>query len=180
MDVLEHAIRSLGPFFALRQGYQAPRVLRTDYTRAMPIYEILIAYQNKDYFVCLVFLATWATITYTIFLGSLQLSASFYGATSFNSDYTAVKASTILIAFVLVVNVAVWWQFCRRRVVLRPPNTLAATIPCVAYSPLLREDMGKVKNEQNMYAKIEKLELEDRIYDFGVFRNELWGGEGGR
>jgi hypothetical protein len=113
MDVVEQVIRFFGPFSALGQGHQQPRRFWIDYNCAIPIYEILIAYQNKDYLVCLVFLATWATITYTIFLGSLQLSASSYGATSFGSDYTAVKASTILVAFVLVVNVIVWWQFCR-------------------------------------------------------------------
>jgi hypothetical protein len=142
-----------------------------DYTRGIPVYEILVAYWNSHYLLCFVLLGSLATVVYITFLGSLQLSSSDYGATSFNSDLTAATASTILIAFILLVNLAVGWRYCRHIFLLRPPDTLAALIPCIIFSPGLREDFEEVKGEQGAEAKVRKLELLDRRYALGVFKD---------
>jgi len=120
---------------------------------------------------CFVSLATQATVVYTIFIGSLQLSRSYYGATSFNSDYIAVISSTSLIAFVLVVNISVWWVYGRKshRFLARPSDTIAAGVPYVAWSRLLGEDLKTVADEEDVEAKIGKLESMERRYGFGVF-----------
>ena len=108
---------------------------------------------------------------YTIFLGSLQLSSSYYGATSFDSDLAASQASTILIAFVLLVNLAVGQRCCGRIFLRRPPDTWAALIPCIIFSPGLTEDLEEVKNEHGVAAKIRKLEQLGRRYALGVFKD---------
>ena len=135
------------------------------------MYEILVAYWNSHYLLCFVLLGSLAAAVYTVFLGSLQLSSSDYGATSFNSDLTAATASTILIAFILLVNLAVGWRYCRHRFLLRAPDTLAVLIPCIIFSPGLTEDFKEVKDEQGVEAKIRKLELLNRRYALGVFKD---------
>ena len=171
-DVIEHEVRSLTVFDALRHGYQSPRILWTDYSSGIPIHEVFVAYRNGHYLLCSVLLGSLAMAVYTIFLGLLQVSSSYYGATSFDSDLTAARASTILIAFVLLVNLAAGWRYCRHIFLRRPPDTLAALIPCIIFSPGLAEDLEEVKNEQGVEAKIRKLEQLDRRYALGIFEDE--------
>lgn len=71
----------------------------------------------------------------------------------------------------MLVNLAVDWRHYRRELVLRPPATVAALIPCVIFSPWLAEDLEEVKAEKVTNAKIRKLEKLDRRYAFGVFQD---------
>lgn len=171
-DVIEHNVRGLTVFDTLRHGYQPPRILWEDYTCGITVYEILVAYWNSHYLLCFVLLGSLATVVYITFLGALQLSSSDYGATSFDSDLTAATASTILIAFILLVNLAVGRRYSRHRFLPRPPDTLAALIPYVVFSSRLREDLEEVKGEQGVEAKIRKLEQLDRRHALGVFKDE--------
>lgn len=170
-DVVERNVRSLTVFDALRHGYQSPRLLWTDYTCGIPVHEILVAYCNGHYLLCFILLGSLATVVYTIFLGSLQLSSSYYGATSFNSDLTAATASTFLIAFILLSNLAVGWRYCGRKFLLRPQDTLGALIASIIFSPGLAEDLEEVENQQGREAKIQALEEMDRRYACGVFKD---------
>jgi hypothetical protein len=136
------------------------------------VYEIFVAHRNDHYLLCLVLSGSLATAVYTIFLGSLQLSSSYYGASSFDTDLAAATASTSLILFNVLVNLAVGWRYCRCEFVLRPPATVAALIPCVIFSPWLAEDLEEVKAEKVRNAKIRKLEQLDRRYAFGVFQDK--------
>lgn len=174
-DVVHQTIRILTPFHALRSGYQSPRILWTDYIRSVPFYELFLALKNNDILLFHVFLTTYAIMTYTVFLSALQTSSSSYGATSFASDRVAAQASTVLVSYVLVVNVVVGWRFCVRSgrgpVVKRFPETLGAVIPMLLFSPLLREDLVSVRGEASVAVKVKK--LEGRVYGLGVFRDSL-------
>ena len=48
---------------------------------------------------------------------------------------------------------------------------MVALIPCLIFSPGLTEDMEEVRNEQGMEAKISMLEVMNRRYAFGVFKD---------
>jgi len=52
-----------------------------------------------------------------------------------------------------------------------PPDTLAALIPCILFSPGLTEDLEEVEMEQGVEAKIRKLKQLGRRYALGVFRD---------
>lgn len=170
-DVVEHDLRSLTVFDALRHGYQSPRILWTDYSCEILVHEVFVAYRNGHYLLCFVMLGSLVMAVYTIFVGSLQLSSSYYGVTSFDSDLTAARASTLLIAFVLLVNLAAGWRYCRHIFLRRPPDTLAALLPCIIFPPGLTEDLEEVKTEPGVEAKIRKLKQLGRRYAWGVFKD---------
>lgn len=148
IDVLEHALRSLAPYYSLRKGYQLADVLYRDYTSGIPIWEIWVACKNGDYLLCNVMLLSWAVTIFTIFLGSLQLSASAYGSTSFESDLAAATASTLLRAFVLAVHLVLRYRLAwQQKPLTRPPSTFADIVPYAMFSPTLREDLAPKPGE---------------------------------
>ena len=81
-------------------------------------------------------------------LGSLQVSASFYGATTFHADLDGIIVSTVLNAYILLVSVMASWR-CRAagRYCHRPPGSIAATLPFVLHSQGLRDDLRQAQGK---------------------------------
>lgn len=167
-------MRSLAPFYALSKGFQPPEVLWTDYTSGIPVWEVAVAWWNGHYLLCYALCASLATTVFTIFLGSLQLSASAYGSTSFETDLAAATASTLLIAFVLAVHLALGYQFSwrRRGFLPRVPASLGAVIPYVFFSKGLRADLQRVEGMGSSRAQIQELRHLDRRYGLGEFEHD--------
>lgn len=172
-DVIEHAVRSLAPFYALSRGYQPPEVLWADYTSGIPLWEVAVAWWHGHHLVCCAMCASVATTVFTIFLGSLQLSASAYGSTSFETDLAAATAATLLVAFVLAVHAGLGYQFSarRRRFLPRAPASVGAVVPYVFFSKGLRADLRRVRGAGNKGRAEQMRELRrlDRRYGLGEF-----------
>lgn len=172
VDVIDFNVRAFTPFAALRQGFQPPAVLWADYTTGIPLWEILVAFYSEHYLLGMSLLSTLATVIYTIFLGTLQLSSSFYGGATFEADLAASTACSLLAGFILAVNLALGWHFAwrRDRFLNRPTLTLAAVIPFVVFSPKLREDLNGLVPTLKKTDKIRELVHSGRRYGLGVFR----------
>jgi hypothetical protein len=56
--------------------------------------------------------------------------------------------------------------------VKRLPETLGAVVPAVVFSPLLRQDLERVRGEQSVAARVRELEDLHRRYGLGVFRDD--------
>lgn len=70
-------------------------------------------------------------------------------------------------------------QFSQPPAFHRPPVTLAASTPCVVFSPGLRDDYDRIASYQDRTTQIEKLESLGRRYGLGFFRDghgEEWVG----
>lgn len=171
--MIDHAVRSLSPFHALAKGYQRPDVLWTDYSSGIPFWEAWIACRNGHYLLCSSMLASLATTVFTIFLGSLQLSASSYGSTTLESDLGGATASTLLIAFVLAVHLVLGYHFSwpKHKFLLRAPANVAAVIPYVVHSSGLGADLNRVVGRSSTRGKIQGLNVLDTRYGFGRFYN---------
>ena len=132
----------------------------------------------------IIMLTSLLTALYTVLLGALQVSASFYGATTFASDLACAVATLGLNAWFLVVSAAVGWKFCgwrytsggtnsggtRGRVLNRDPATMGAMMPFLLSSEKLREDLTDVRWKEKK-EKIRWLEERGRLYGFGRFKN---------
>jgi hypothetical protein len=116
-------------------------------------------------------LASLVTTIFTIFLGSLQLSASAYGSTTFESDLAAATGSTLLIAFVLAVHLVLGYHFSwpKRKLLPIMPTHTATMIPYVIYSSGLREDLKEVADINSTTGKIKGLNDLYRRYGLGKF-----------
>ena len=127
-----------------------------------------------------VMLTSLLTALYTVLLGALQVSASFYGATTFASDLACAVATLALNAWFLVISAAVGWKHCGwgqsggtggGRVLNREPATIGAMMPFLLSSEKLREDLEAVRTLKERKVKIRLLEERGRRYGFGRFRN---------
>jgi hypothetical protein len=177
-DTVEESVRVLAPWDQLRRGYQGPHVLFQNFTDSgIPLFEILHVWWQGQYLLGSTILAGYATAAFTIFFGSLQLSSSSFGATSFFADQTAAVASAILITFVFGVNCCVQWRYCRGETWLtKPPDTMAAMVTNVIFSAKLREDAKAVEHLVTKREKVAALVKMDRRYAYGRCReNEKIG-----
>ena len=130
------------------------------------------AFESGHHLLGYVLLASMATIAYTIMLGSLQASASFYGATTFGSNFAGVVLVSFFNSVVLGVSVGVGCRYGCGSFLPRSPNTMASLIPYVTRSHLLIQDPTKVQDEASVKARIRKLESNmDRRYGFGWIRD---------
>ena len=169
--MIDFNVKAFAPYYALRQGYCHPRVLFADYTTGVPLWEVVVAFRDEQYLLGMNHLATLAAVVYTIFLGSLQLSSSYYGGTTFDSDLLSATVCTMFASFILAVHLALAWRFAmpRNQFLYRPPFTLAASIPYVVFSPGLREDFNRVANLLDKRGpRVEELEKLGRRYALGV------------
>lgn len=145
-------------FDALCKGFQPPSTLFQDYDSSMPIFEVFSAFANGHSLLGYVFLASLATAGYTVLLGSLQVSASFYGATTYAADLACAISASILNLLILLVSVAVGWRYSWHRFLNRTPVTVAAILPYVLSSEKLKKDVRAVGGEKNQRDKIKALE----------------------
>jgi len=70
------------------------------------IIEIFQTFNKQQHLLGHVMLGSVATAMYTIMLGSLQVSASFYGATDYNGGLFGVIVTFIMNLFILIVTIA--------------------------------------------------------------------------
>ena len=167
-QVLERNVRCLTVFDALRHGYQSPRILWDDYTCSRPVLEIVYAFDRGQHLLGYVMLASLATVVYTILLGSLQVSASYYGSTTFSADLAGVATVFSMNMFILLVSLAVTWRYGRTTFLPRYPASL---LPFVLFSEKLKEDLRAVNDQSSVKAKVQKLKEASRRYGFGKFHN---------
>ncbi|KAK0646921.1 hypothetical protein B0T16DRAFT_414458 [Cercophora newfieldiana] len=90
-DVFDYAIRALHPFYTLRKGARSAAVLFEDYTisyshSVIPLFDLYHAFREGHSMICFTILTSIAAAAVSVFLGSLQLSSAYYGATTFASD----------------------------------------------------------------------------------------------
>lgn len=125
-------------------------------------------------------LTSYVAALYTILLGALQVSASFYGATTFASDLACAIATLALNAWFWITSVAVGWNYCGwryrgdiggRRFLTRDPATIGAMMPFLLNSGKLQEDVAAVKRIEGSKDKIRCLEEQGRRYGFGRFKD---------
>ncbi len=157
---------------ALLQGYQPPETLWDDFTSGPPVTEIFQAFQKQQHLLGYVMLGSVATVIYTIMLGSLQVSASFYGATDFNGDLSGVLVTLIMNLFILIVSIAGAWTYGRAPILPRYPGTVASLLPYIIYSERLIEDYKGLVPEMDTKEHIEVLKKKFRRYGLGIFSNE--------
>ncbi|KAL9608073.1 MAG: hypothetical protein Q9167_007073 [Letrouitia subvulpina] len=176
--LLDQNLRSLTPISALRQGFQTPLVLFTDFSSSRSILEIFLALEHGHTLLATVMLTSFLAALYTVLLGALQVSASFYGATTFASDLACAIATLALNTWFLITSVAVGWNYCGwryhgdiggRRFLTRDPATMGAMMPFLLSSEKLREDVAAVRKIEGRKNKIRWLEEQGRRYGFGRF-----------
>ncbi|KAK4186670.1 hypothetical protein QBC35DRAFT_500646 [Podospora australis] len=173
-DVMDYSIRALAPFYELSKGYQPASILFVDYTPSsplsvLPVWNIVQGLKSGHYLLAFSVMASLATTILTVFLGSLQLSTAYYGATSFLSDQAAATAATCLVAFVLMVHAVIGWKIRRvGRRMKRAVETIGGVAPYVVFSKGLREDLDKVRGKSR---KETLTLLKGRRYAFGVYRD---------
>ncbi|KAL9043703.1 MAG: hypothetical protein Q9214_003116 [Letrouitia sp. 1 TL-2023] len=179
-QVLDQNLRSLTPLSALRQGFQPPFALFTDFSSPRPILEVFLALAHGYTLLATVMLTSFLAALYTVLLGALQVSASFYGATTFASDLACAIATLALNAWFLITSVAVGWNYCGwryrgdiggRRFLTRGPATIGAMMPFLLSSGKLREDVAVVRRIDGRENKTRWLEEQGRRYGFGRFRD---------
>jgi hypothetical protein len=117
-------------------------------------------------------LGSIATAIYTIMLGSLQVSASFYGATDYNGDLFGVIVTFIMNVFILIVTIAGAWTYGRTSMLPRYPGTVASLLPYILSSEKLKEDCKGIADEIDKKLQIKILKEKSRRYGFGIFCNE--------
>ena len=154
---------------ALRQGFERPSILFLDYTSHKPVVEVFTAFGNGHFLLGCIMLNSLATALYTVLLGALQVSASYYGATTFASDLTCAIATLFLNCYFLLISMAVAWRYSRRPFLRRSPGTMASMLPFVLSSEKLKEDARVVRQCSTQQEKIERLEETYRRYAFGRF-----------
>ncbi|MCJ1251214.1 hypothetical protein MMC30_008445 [Trapelia coarctata] len=170
-DLLEHNVRSLAALDALRQGYCSPAVLWDDYTTGTPVAEVFSAFHRGQHLLDYVLLASFTSYIYTVMLGSLQVSASYCGSTTYGGDLAGVIIVLATNSFILAVSLAIAWRYGRATFLPRFPNVMASVLPYVLSSELLRRDLRAVRGKGRTGEKVKMLEDLDRRYAFGNFRN---------
>jgi hypothetical protein len=106
-------------------------------------------------------------------LGSLQVSASFYGAADFKGDLAGVITTCVINLFILVVTCTGAWRYARARILPRYPGTVASWLPYILSSEKLKEDCRDVfQTCQDKKEQIKALQQKGRRYGFGQFCNE--------
>ncbi|KAB2573030.1 hypothetical protein DBV05_g8288 [Lasiodiplodia theobromae] len=164
----ERRVRAATVFFALSAREQPPRILYEDWTNTIPFVDIAQAFRHGHVFLVFTLIGTVVSIAYTIMLGSLQVSASFYGATTYTADVDGVIAIVAFNAYLLAISMAALgtyvFKMWKMEWNVRGQTTLATQLAFTLWSNGLREDM---KNVVEVKRKEEKLRiLEGSRYKF--------------
>ena len=104
-------------------------------------------------------------------LGSLQVSASYYGSTTYRGDLAGVIMVLATNFFILAVSLGVAWRYGRAKFLPRFPSVMASVLPYVLSSEMLRRDLRAVRDKERTGEKVKMLEDWGRRYAFGHFRN---------
>ncbi|KAK4213352.1 hypothetical protein QBC37DRAFT_423209 [Rhypophila decipiens] len=166
-DVLDFSIRSLHPFYELRKhgGAKTADILFDDYAASLssrgvfsllPVVDVIRAWRKGHHLVCMSVLASMGLTVVSVFLGSLQLSSSQYGSTTFLGDQTAATGAAWILGLGAVVYLAARWRIGRvlllprnnkkttMMMMKRPVETVMGIAPYVIFSEKLRADLEHV------------------------------------
>ena len=177
-DVFDYSVRALHPFYTLHKGAQSASILFEDYTvshphSVIPIVDLFNAFRRGHHLIYFTVLASIATVIVAVFLGSLQLSSSYYGATSFSSDQLAATGSSWLVVFIFLVYAGIGWKIrVLRRGMRRPVETVGGVIPYVAFSRGLRADLDSVRGLGDVKERVSVLEGMGGRYALGRWVDE--------
>lgn len=131
---------------------QPARILKEDWDNTWPIIDVIQAFSHGRIFLGLTLLGTVLTIVYTIMLGSLQVSASFYGATTFHADLDGVIAVAALNAYALLLSLSALVFYALGRWQgkgwIRGADTSGKVLAKILWSEELQEDV-KESREKN-------------------------------
>lgn len=106
-------------------------------------------------------------------LGSLQVSASFYGATNYNGDLAGMIITFLINLFILIVTLAAFWTYGKAPILPRYPGTVASLLPYIIWSENLKDDCKEASRVgKGRKAQIEYLMAKCRRYGFGIFHKE--------
>ncbi|KAI3391522.1 hypothetical protein diail_7184 [Diaporthe ilicicola] len=121
-QVFEKRVRDVTVPYAL--AFDAPqpaKALFEDWDNTWPVLDVVQAFLHRRWFLGLTFLGTVLTYGYTIMLGSLQVSASFYGATTYHADKDGVMAVLALNSYLLLLSLCAtvghfwrWTVYCEK------------------------------------------------------------------
>ncbi|KAK4449015.1 hypothetical protein QBC34DRAFT_438781 [Podospora aff. communis PSN243] len=177
-DVYDYFVRALHPFYALHQGARSASVLFEDYTvsyphSVIPVVDMFRAFRRGDGMICFVIFASMATAVVAVFLGSLQLSSSYYGATTFSSDHVAATGSAWLVVLMVLVYAGIAWKLRGlAKGMKRPVETLGGVAPYVVFSGKLKADVEGVRGLVGVREKVRELERMGGRYALGRWVDE--------
>lgn len=170
-QILERKVRATTVLQALQRHYQHPRVLYEDWQSTIPVQDVVQAFHSHHHFLGYILFGSIGTIVYTIMLGSLQVSASFYGATTFAADTDGVIVVMVLNAYLLIVSLLSTYRYCKHKEWTLPrQGTLAGVLPLVLHSKRLADDMKSVQSKLSVKDKIADLEDKGARYGLGRFK----------
>lgn len=139
------------PYALAFDAPQRAKVLFEDWDNTWPVLDVVQAFIHRRWFLGLTFLGTVLTYGYTTMLGSLQVSASFYGATTYHADKDGVMTVLALNAYLLLLSscatVGYFWRWTlhyeKNRVAKawdREVGTLATNLALVLW---VEDELGK-------------------------------------
>ena len=124
---------------------------------------------------------TIVSIAYTIFLGSLQVSASFFGATTFQADFIGVVVVIVLNSYLLGIGVTAlvgYVRYVHRGMGVcvrgRIGRRLGVQLALCLWSMGLQQDMRQVRRRPiSVPERISALDYERRQYELREVRDHV-------
>lgn len=126
-------------------GHQPAVALKEDWDNTWPIVDVFQAFYHGRVFLGLTLVGTVLTIGYTIMLGTLQVSASFYGATTFHADLDGVIAVVALNSYLLLLSFTALVVYgvgkAKKKGWIKGDGTTSELLLKIIWSDKLREDV---------------------------------------
>lgn len=135
-------------------GHQHAVALKEDWDNTWPIVDVFQAFYHGRVFLGFTLVGTVLTIGYTIMLGTLQVSASFYGATTFHADLDGVIAVVALNSYLLLLSFTALVVYVidkhKGKDWIKGAGTMSELLVKILWSDGLRED---VRNDRHGKSK---------------------------
>ncbi|RDW79447.1 hypothetical protein BP6252_04085 [Coleophoma cylindrospora] len=174
-QVLERTVRDTTTITRLSNLFCTPDVLFEDFKTSIPVIEIFQAFSKSYHLLGYVLFGSFCSIVYTIMLGSLQVSAGFYGATTFHADLDGVITVLVMNMVLFLVSAFVAYTYVWKDIMMKKGDnigapwemgTLLSVIWLVGRSDDLKRDCTK---------GVDELRRKGYRYGFGRFlRNSAW------
>ncbi|RDW91841.1 hypothetical protein BP5796_01235 [Coleophoma crateriformis] len=174
-QVLERTVRDTTTITRLSDLFCTPDVLFEDFKTSIPVIEIFQAFSKSYHLLGYVLFGSFCSIVYTIMLGSLQVSAGFYGATTFHADLDGVITVLVMNMVLFLVSAFVAYTYVWKDIMMKKGDNIAApwemgtllsVIWLVGKSDNLKRDCTK---------EVDELRRKGYRYGFGKFgRNGEW------
>lgn len=143
---------------------QPESALKEDWDNTWPIIDVFRAFHHGRIFLGLTLIGTVLTIGYTIMLGTLQVSASFYGATTFHADLDGVIAVVALNSYLLLLSFTALVVYVHNRYKergwIKGANTMSELLVKILWSDGLRADVREGRRVKSKSAHQYRVHLE--------------------